>query len=422
MKALINNLTKWQPLRYVISGGLGAVTNLLTLFVLVEYFHLWYLFATVLAFFFAFGVSFTMQKFFTFTDYSKGKTKKQSGIYFVIQICNLLINALFMYIFVDVFYIHYLLSQIIIAGGIAVYSFFLFKNMVFSTDINYENTLCPSCDSVKSKKWGEKDGYTLVSCKGCNAVFVSMIPESTNSIYDKSYFVGGNEHGYTNYDRDKEPMHETFELYLKHIERVIGRKGRLLDIGCATGFFMEVAKNHGWEVEGIEISEYAAEVGRAKGLSIKTGTLENVSFPEKSFDVVTLLDVVEHLKDPKPVLTEVRKLLKGGGVVVVTSPDAGSIWARIWGSKWQLVVPPEHLILFNRSNFKELLTRLGLTTIMSTNIGKRFSLPYIFQTLFRWQRLSLWNYLARVTNKGRLSKLKIPINLHDNFFIIAKKQ
>jgi|SRR3989344_3116526 len=123
-----------RVIRYLISGGSAAVINLAALFILVHFFYVWYLPASVVAFTVAVAVSFTMQKFFTFNDYTKEKIRQQSLVYLGIQILNLGINALLLYISVDVLHIHYLVSQFFVLGLIAVYSFFVFRYLVFAPD------------------------------------------------------------------------------------------------------------------------------------------------------------------------------------------------------------------------------------------------------------------------------------------------
>src|SRR3989344_5539633 len=132
MKIIINKLISWQIMRYIISGGSGAVVNLATLFVLVHFFQIWYLLSVVLAFVVAFFVSFSMQKFFTFNERGLERIKQQSILYLGIQIFNLGVNAMFMYISVDILNIHYLISQFFILGFIAAYSFFIFKHFIFN--------------------------------------------------------------------------------------------------------------------------------------------------------------------------------------------------------------------------------------------------------------------------------------------------
>lgn len=137
MKEIIMTIFGWRVMRYLISGGTGAIVDLACLYALVRFVHLWYLTAAVLAFMIAFSVSFTMQKFFTFNDYAKDTLKRQTALYLAVQVFNLGINTLLMYISVDMLYIHYMLSQILTSGVIAVYSFFIFKHFVFVSDVVY---------------------------------------------------------------------------------------------------------------------------------------------------------------------------------------------------------------------------------------------------------------------------------------------
>jgi SAM-dependent methyltransferase len=364
-----------------------------------------------------------MQKYFTFQDRGRSGLTRQSVSYAVFQVWNLGLNTLLMYVGVDLLGVPYLLSQLLIGTLLAVSSYLIFKHVLFKESGRVIAGLaCPVCDGRTQRVFGQKNGYDLAQCADCRLIFVYPLSADTTAIYDEAYFTGGKEYGYADYDRDKEPMRRTFEAYLDRVEAELGRKGRLLDVGCATGYFIDLARSHGWEAEGVELSPHASAVGRAKGLAIHTGTLESVTLPAKSFDAVTIFDVIEHVSDPAAVLSRASELLAEDGIIAVSTPDASSMWARMLGVRWHLVVPPEHLILFGRRNFVRLLEDAGYTPSISVNIGKRFTLPYIFQTLARWQGLAIWDWLARVTNKGPLSKLSVPINMRDTFFMIAVKQ
>jgi len=121
--------------RYLFSGGMAAITNIAILFALVHFFHVWYLLAAVASYIFAISVSFMMQKFFTFSDYTKRKIKQQTLFYFLIQLFNLGLNTLLMYISVDILKIYYIVAQVLIIGIIAIYSFFAYKHLVFTPDV-----------------------------------------------------------------------------------------------------------------------------------------------------------------------------------------------------------------------------------------------------------------------------------------------
>ena len=85
-------------------------------------------------------------------------------------------------------------------------------------------------------------------------------------------------------------------------------------------------------------------------------------------------------------------------------------------------MPPEHLFYFNRKNFRALLEENGFEVLSILTIGKRFTLQYIFKTLYVWQKLSLWKFLSDVCGGARLRRIALPINLRDNMFVIAHKK
>ena len=117
--------------RYLFSGGAAAFVDLGILFVLTHYAKLWYLLSAVIAFLFAFMVSFTLQKFWTFEDHSTDGYGGQIRLYFIISLVNLGLNTLLLYISVDFIGIHYMLSQVFVSGIIAVISFFVYRKFVF---------------------------------------------------------------------------------------------------------------------------------------------------------------------------------------------------------------------------------------------------------------------------------------------------
>lgn len=283
------------------------------------------------------------------------------------------------------------------------------------------NIFCPLCDNWSVNFFCEKNKYKLYKCKSCKLLFVYPIPKIVN-IYNESYFSGAkNGFGYVNYDKDKEPMVSTFNEYLNIISSLGLSKGRLLDIGAATGFFMNIAQGKGFETTGIEVSEFVAEIGKEKGLDIFTNDDQLDKFSEEYFDVITMFDVLEHLENPKETLSKLYRVLKKGGLLVINTPDAESLWARVLGSRWQLILPPEHLYYFSPKNLSEYLQKHGFKQKVNTKIGKRFTFQYIFKMLYKWQG-GFWNILTSSFSKGFLSKLYLPINLRDNFFIILEKK
>jgi 2-polyprenyl-3-methyl-5-hydroxy-6-metoxy-1,4-benzoquinol methylase len=217
-------------------------------------------------------------------------------------------------------------------------------------------------------------------------------------------------------------MIPTFNRYIDLIEKAGGKPGRMLDIGAATGFFLELARARGWQTAGVEPSDHAADLGRKKGLDVRTGTLDSYDAEPCSFDVITMWDVLEHVPDPRQSLSIARKLLKPGGIIAINTPDASSLWGRLMGIHWHLIVPPEHLHLFGRRSLQRLLSDSGFECLMMTTISKTFTVQYVFHTLAHWQGLSIWKALADRFTRNPVGKLGLPINLHDNVFVLGRSQ
>lgn len=269
---------------------------------------------------------------------------------------------------------------------------------------------------------GRKRGFDLYRCSDCGHLFVWPNPLDHLKIYSDQYFSGAEGgFGYTDYDADKRPMEPTFREYLRRIEEVTGKIGTLLDVGAATGFFLDLARQRGWKTCGVEPSEYAAERARAKGLDVCTGTLANCDLRAATFDVVTMWDVIEHVPDPRGALLDVSRVLKPKGVLAINTPDSGSFIARVLKTNWHLVVPPEHLNLFNRSSLRLLLGEQDFEVLQATTIGKKFTLQYAVQTLAHALKLRPLESAALALRRRGVGLWGIPINLHDNVFVLARR-
>ena len=163
----------------------------------------------------------------------------------------------------------------------------------------------------------EKDG-TLVRCAECS--FLHVVPRPTaeelTALYDDEYFAGHDLASCLNFRRP------VFAQCLAKLAKLRPQRGTLLDVGCGTGEFVEDARAAGWNAVGIESSRPAAEFAHEqKHLPVHHATLDHVPFPSASFSAVTLLDVLEHLRDPRQELVAVRNLLRPDGIAVVRVPN-----------------------------------------------------------------------------------------------------
>jgi|688.fasta_scaffold162093_1 2-polyprenyl-3-methyl-5-hydroxy-6-metoxy-1,4-benzoquinol methylase len=137
--------------------------------------------------------------------------------------------------------------------------------------------------------------------------------------------------------------------------------GKLLDIGCGSGQFLQQMQLYGWEVEGVDFDSKAVEGVKTRyDLNVHAGSLESIAYPDSSFDAITMSHVIEHMPDPIALLKESYRLLKPGGYLVVTTPNVNSWGHKQFEENWLHLDPPRHLHLFSQNTLRHCADRAGL--------------------------------------------------------------
>jgi 2-polyprenyl-3-methyl-5-hydroxy-6-metoxy-1,4-benzoquinol methylase len=152
---------------------------------------------------------------------------------------------------------------------------------------------------------------------------------------------------------------------LQTLHAVLGREAagtKLLDVGCSSGAFLMAARELGLDAEGVEISPEAAEAARKADFRVHTGLLEDARYPAESFDAVALIELLEHLRDPRALLAECRRILRPGGVLMATTPNGASWTAGAMGARWDVFSlrgMGGHVSFFNPGSLRLLAERAG---------------------------------------------------------------
>jgi len=182
---------------------------------------------------------------------------------------------------------------------------------------------CKLCQSM-DRKLLFKDTHPFVKCRNCGFIFIdhAFTPEEIDDMYSEDYF------HQNDYIENITGRTYIANKYLTVVEQYI-KKGRLLDVGCAGGVLLKLAKEHGFEVQGVEISEYATNVAKEMGIDVKNSTLEDANFDPRSFDVIILLHVLEHLTDPLETLQEANRILKDDGIMVIDVPNVNMLGPKV---------------------------------------------------------------------------------------------
>ena len=233
---------------------------------------------------------------------------------------------------------------------------------------------CPACDGREAAPLFARNGFDLHRCHRCGCVFVAQDPTTIDfqALYGPSYYTGGHDAVFSDYLGQEAARRAQARRKLwwhRNLPPRWPRRGRLLDVGCAAGFFLAEARAH-YEVQGVELSSWSSAHARdVLGVPVFTGTLQQAALPAAHFDVITLWDVIEHVPDPVPLLTEAARVLKRDGRLVLTTGDWDSAYARSKGADWHLAAPPWHLTLFGRTTMALAGKRAGLKVLHCASEG-----------------------------------------------------
>jgi 2-polyprenyl-3-methyl-5-hydroxy-6-metoxy-1,4-benzoquinol methylase len=226
------------------------------------------------------------------------------------------------------------------------------------------NTPCPLCLAAEAAPFYAKNGYVIVECAACHMRFVSPMPppEELTAHYQKAeYFSGENDQGYLNYADMKKALQPHFQHRLQIIEAQLPQRGKILEVGCAAGYFLEEARQRGWHISGMELSQdMAHNAEQLLHIPIYT-TLAAVL--DRDFDAITLWEVIEHLPDPIGTLRQLRDRLRPGGMLMLSTPNTGHWQAIRAKERWIGYRPPSHLQYFTRETLADSLRRAGFGSV-----------------------------------------------------------
>ena len=243
-------------------------------------------------------------------------------------------------------------------------------------------TGCPLCGDHDAAKRLDMNGYTIVACQRCGLEYLSPMPtpEQLRAHYQQAeYYCGNASQGYHDYQATERALTGFFNRRLRRLATVplLGR--RLLDFGCASGYFLELARAQGWSIAGVELSApMAATAARRLDIPINQ-TLDELGDAE--FDAVTLWEVIEHLPDPLATLAALRSRLRPNGVLALSTPNTGHWEARRRPLRWEGYRPPSHVTFFTAATLSDLLTRAGFVGVRVTRVGPRPPLPGWLETV-----------------------------------------
>ncbi len=258
-----------------------------------------------------------------------------------------------------------------------------------------EPAACPLCGQAERPSM-IKSYYPIYRCPGCGVLFVGAqaLNLPPQEVYGKNYYDWIKD----DLETARQIKSATFAPWLKRLQHWV-KPGRLLEIGSAYGFFLDEAKSQGWEVWGVEISNHARDFANAVSGATRTfPTFRDLPPDARRFQAIALCDVIEHFYEPAEVLPQLHALLAEGGVLMITTPNTQSLFAKAMGRAWFHIKPLEHPILFSSKALWALLSRHGFTILESRRAVKKMTLAYV-QSQFKVYRFPFYAILCRLLDR-----------------------
>lgn len=222
-----------------------------------------------------------------------------------------------------------------------------------------------------------KNCYHFYRCLQCGVCFIHPTPDDAQLLrYYESDYYGGSPRKFI------EPIAKVIAYFqwerARRVARVVPQGGRILDLGCGNGGFLEKIKLLGYEVEGTEWTEASANrVSKTSGITIHVGDLLGLDLPERHFDAVTMWHVLEHVRNPFETLLKVHHLLKDKGFLFLSLPNQDSWQSRVFGQAWFHLDPPRHLYGFGLPSLRRLLELSGFAIDRSSSFSMEYN-PFGF--------------------------------------------
>lgn len=289
---------------------------------------------------------------------------------------------------------------------------------------------CNLCGSETHQPFCPENGKGLVQCQNCGLVYVSPRPDAAElyALYGESYFKNDDSGtvGYTDYIADEGNIRLTFNRRLDCLHQFVqpGDDRKLLDVGCAAGFFIDEAAKRGWHVEGLDVSGFAVDYVKENfgHQAYNVSVLETDFLTNDSYSLITMWDVIEHVPDPKAQIQRIGELLQSGGYFGLITPDVGSFVARMTGKNWiGYKLSEEHVYYFSVRTLSRMLNEAGFDVVDIRHEGKFVTLRLFLDRLgfyMPWLSQPL-QVLERAFN---LSERSAYVNPYDMMWMVARKR
>lgn len=255
--------------------------------------------------------------------------------------------------------------------------------MLSTQTSDMEHVACPLCGSstTRGRRFSHPP-FDVVRCGNCDLWRLSprLLEAKMQELYGEASYFEGSEGGYADYATQEGSLRATFRKLLENMSRSDLCGGRLLEVGCGYGFFLDEARPYFARCEGTEFSKTGAKRSSACADQIHLGGLDSLPGSAR-YDCIVALQVIEHVYDPISFVRRLGDHLVGGGLLLLSTPNMGSLWRKLLGSRWPSFKIPEHVAFYDSKTLSRLFRDAGFEQPRSLSHPHAFPLEEVFGKL-----------------------------------------
>ena len=283
--------------------------------------------------------------------------------------------------------------------------------------MNHIAETCKLCNHSKFHNKYTIREFSIIECCHCGFVQVSDIDKHEKYEYNDDYFRN-------NKYKDKTSLNRENKRRGKLLKKYCNLGSKVIDVGCAAGEFVFYVKND-FDIYGCDFSESAIKLAKIRNIEMENkfwvGSAENIKSENMKYDAICLWDVIEHVYDPKLVISQLMELLDDEGCIIISTPNIGAFFSKLMKKKWPFMTPPEHVGFFSHKSMKFLAKKCNYKIVYWSSKGKWANLGFILYKINRVKPGLIPERFIEFFKSGFLSKINIYVPTKDIQYVVIVK-
>lgn len=261
-----------------------------------------------------------------------------------------------------------------------------------------------------------REGYELYKCPKCLFRQIHMDKMKSGFIYEAEYYENSKY-------RDNVALDKENSRRAKLLKRYAKEGSRIVDYGCGSGEFVNYV-GHDYDIYGCDLSPGAVEVAKRRFPNHRDCFFLPDEFYEKNekFDAFCLWDVIEHIENPDQLIRSLRKMLVNNGIIILSTPDIGALFAKITKSHWPFMTPPDHLCFFSKRSIQYFARKNGFNVCEWFARGKWVNIGFLIYKFNKVSSIKIPQKIVNMLQKGWLATLHVYVPTHDIQYVVLRKR